>query len=99
MAVRFAPPPVHLVLRGRKIAYREYGAGPRVVVLTHGLLMDNRMYARVAPAIAAAGNRVITVDMLGHGEADQPHDKTTNTKQQNKHEDQAQHDHQQVPQA
>jgi len=99
MAVRFDPPPVHLVLRGRKIAYREYGAGPRVVVLTHGLLMDNRMYARVAPAIAAAGNRVITVDMLGHGEADQPHDMTAYSMQQFGRDVLSLLDHLEVPQA
>jgi pimeloyl-ACP methyl ester carboxylesterase len=62
--------------RGRRIAYREYGGGPRVVVLTHGLLMDNRMYAKLAPALAAGGNRVIAADMLGHGESAQPYDMT-----------------------
>lgn len=62
--------------RGRRIAYREYGSGPRVVVMTHGLLMDGRMYSRLAPAVAAHGHRVITVDMLGHGASDQPHEMT-----------------------
>jgi len=62
--------------RGRRIAYREHGTGPRVVVLTHGLLMDSRMYGKLAPALAAAGHRAIAVDMLGHGESDQPHDMT-----------------------
>lgn len=63
-------------VRGRKIAFREYGHGHRVIVLTHGLLMDSRMYTRLAPTLAAKGHRVITVDMLGHGESDQPHDMT-----------------------
>jgi len=62
--------------RGRRISYREHGSGPRVIVLTHGLLMDSRMYTRLAPRLADAGHRVITVDMLGHGESDQPHDMT-----------------------
>ena len=62
--------------RGRRIGFRDHGAGPRVIVLTHGLLMDQRMYTRLAPKLAAAGNRVITVDMLGHGSSDQPHDMT-----------------------
>lgn len=62
--------------RARRIAYREYGSGPRVLVLTHGLLMDGRMYSKVAPAVAARGHRVITVDMLGHGASDQPHEMT-----------------------
>jgi len=62
--------------RGRTIAFREYGTGPRVLVLIHGLLMDGRMYTRLAPAIAAQGHRVITVDMLGHGASEQPHEMT-----------------------
>jgi len=66
-----------VTVKGRRIAYREYGSGNRVVVLTHGLLMDGRMYTRLAPVIAARGNRVITVDMLGHGDSEQPHDMTS----------------------
>jgi pimeloyl-ACP methyl ester carboxylesterase len=62
--------------RGRHIAYREYGTGPRVIVLTHGLLMDNRMYTKLAPPLAERGNRVITVDMLGHGASAQPYEMT-----------------------
>ncbi len=62
--------------RGRTIAFREHGTGPRVFVLIHGLLMDGRMYSRLAPAIAARGHRVITVDMLGHGASEQPHEMT-----------------------
>jgi pimeloyl-ACP methyl ester carboxylesterase len=59
---------------GRRISFRSYGSGPRVVVLTHGLLMDGRMFTNLAPALARRGYRVITVDMLGHGESDHPHD-------------------------
>lgn len=61
---------------GRRIAYREHGAGPRVIVLTHGLLMDGRMYTRLAPILADRGYRVLAVDMLGHGDSDQPYDMT-----------------------
>ena len=68
--------------RGRRMAYREYGSGPRVLVMTHGLLMDSRMYARFAPSLAAAGHRVITPDMLGHGESGQPHDMIAYSMQQ-----------------
>ena len=60
----------------RRITYREHGEGDRVLVLVHGLLMDSRMYTRLAPAIAARGFRVITADMLGHGASDQPCDMT-----------------------
>lgn len=38
-------------------------------MLTHGLLMDGRMFAKLAPALAEHGYRVITVDMLGHGDS------------------------------
>lgn len=62
--------------RGRQIAYQDHGSGPHVLVLTHGLLMDGRMYTRLAPALAARGHRVITVDMLGHGASAQPHEMT-----------------------
>ena len=59
---------------GRRLAYAEHGSGPRVLVLTHGLLMDRRMYTGLAPVLAARGHRVITVDMIGHGASDQPLD-------------------------
>jgi len=61
---------------GRRIAYSEYGSGDRLLVLTHGLLMNRTMYARLAPEMARRGNRVVTIDLLGHGESDQPHEVT-----------------------
>lgn len=71
-----APTTASFTHRGRRLSYREFGTGPRVLVLTHGLLMDQRMYSALAPAVAARGHRVVTVDMLGHGASDQPHDMT-----------------------
>lgn len=65
-----------LTNRGRRLAYRSYGAGPRTIVLTHGLLMDSRMYTKLGPTLAARGHRVVAVDMLGHGSSDQPYDMT-----------------------
>lgn len=62
------------VSRGHRVAFRERGAGDRPIVLTHGLLMDGRMYGKLAPTLAAAGHRVITVDMIGHGFSEQPYD-------------------------
>jgi len=41
-------------------------------VLVHGLGLDHRMWERQAPALAAAGHRVITCDLPGHGAADRP---------------------------
>ncbi len=62
------------VHRGLRIGYREYGSGPRLVVLVHGLLMDGTMFRRVVPALAARGNRVVTLDLPGHGLSEQPAD-------------------------
>lgn len=60
--------------RGHRIAYRSWDAGDRTLVLIHGLLMNGRMFARLAPEIAARGNRVVCVDLLGHGDSDKPED-------------------------
>jgi len=57
---------------GRSIAYDVHGEGDRVLVLIHGLLMNRHMYDRLAPEMAARGNRVVAVDLLGHGESDRP---------------------------
>jgi pimeloyl-ACP methyl ester carboxylesterase len=60
--------------RGHRIVYDDHGEGERILVLVHGLLMNRRMYDHIAPEIASRGNRVITVDLLGHGESDRPED-------------------------
>jgi pimeloyl-ACP methyl ester carboxylesterase len=60
--------------QGQRIEYDEYGAGERALVLTHGLLMNRRMFEKLAPEMAAAGNRVICVDLLGHGRSERPVD-------------------------
>ena len=59
---------------GHRIEYDEYGAGDRVIVLIHGLLMNRRMFDRLGPALAERGNRTICVDLLGHGRSDRPED-------------------------
>src|SRR5215218_3505133 len=61
-------------LGGHRLAYTVYGEGPRVIVLVHGLLLSQRMHAELAKALAARGNRVITLDLLGHGRSDRPPD-------------------------
>jgi pimeloyl-ACP methyl ester carboxylesterase len=60
--------------RGHRIAYDVHGEGERTLVLVHGLLMNRWMYTGLAPEMAARGNRVVTVDLLGHGESDGPED-------------------------
>jgi pimeloyl-ACP methyl ester carboxylesterase len=59
---------------GHRLAYTEYGEGPRTVVLVHGLLLSQRMHAPLARALASRGNRVITLDVLGHGKSARPRD-------------------------
>ncbi len=55
-----------------RISYDEYGEGDRPIVLIHGLLMNRRMFDRLGPEMAQRGNRVITLDLLGHGRSDRP---------------------------
>jgi pimeloyl-ACP methyl ester carboxylesterase len=57
---------------GHSISYDEYGEGDRPLILIHGLLMSRRMFDRLGPEMAALGNRVITIDLLGHGRSDRP---------------------------
>ncbi|HPH65500.1 MAG TPA: alpha/beta hydrolase [Kofleriaceae bacterium] len=93
------PMPATFTRGNRRMAYRDYGDGPRVLVLTHGLLMDSRMYTELAPALAAQGHRVITVDMLGHGASDHPHDMTAHSMSQYGEDIIALLDHLKIPQA
>lgn len=60
------------VHEGHRISYGDYGEGDRPLVLIHGLLMNRRMFDRLAPEMAARGNRVLTIDLLGHGRSDRP---------------------------
>jgi pimeloyl-ACP methyl ester carboxylesterase len=55
-----------------QISYEEWGSGNRPIVLIHSVLMNRRMFDRLAPELAERGNRVITVDLLGHGDSDRP---------------------------
>src|SRR5882757_2534508 len=57
---------------GHRIAYSERGSGPRAVVLIHGLLLSKKLVAPLASQLGQRGYRVITVDLLGHGDSDRP---------------------------
>ncbi len=59
---------------GRGRPARSAAAASRPLVLVHGLLLSQTMHRPLAKALAARGNRVITVDLLGHGESDRPRD-------------------------
>src|SRR3954467_12144032 len=59
---------------GHRLAYTEHGSGPRTVVLLHGLLLSQRMHLPLARDLSQRGNRVVTLDLLGHGKSDRPRD-------------------------
>jgi pimeloyl-ACP methyl ester carboxylesterase len=61
---------------GSRLAYTIYGDGPRTVVLVHGLRLSQKMHRPLARALAERGNRVVTLDLLGHGRSDRPQDMT-----------------------
>jgi pimeloyl-ACP methyl ester carboxylesterase len=58
--------------RGRTAASAP--AAGRPLILLHGLLLSQEMHRPLAEALAARGNRVITMDLLGHGRSDRPRD-------------------------
>jgi len=60
--------------QGHTIRYSDSGDGDQAIVLVHGLLMNRRMFKPLASQLAERGNRVISVDLLGHGDSDQPDD-------------------------
>ena len=53
-----------------RLVYDDYGEGDRVVVYLHGLLIDSELNRGIAQALAARGNRVILLDLVGHGRSD-----------------------------
>src|SRR5256885_17144553 len=59
---------------GHRLVYYEYGSGGRPFLLLPGLLLPQTMHRPLAQALAERGNRVITLDLLGHGESDRPRD-------------------------
>lgn len=58
--------------RGRTA--RKAPAGGRPLIMAHGVLLAQTMDWPLAEALAARGNRVITLDFLGHGASDAPHE-------------------------
>jgi pimeloyl-ACP methyl ester carboxylesterase len=59
---------------GFRLVYSDYGSGARPFVLVPGLLLPRSMHDPLARTLAERGNRVITLDPLGHGESDRPAD-------------------------
>jgi pimeloyl-ACP methyl ester carboxylesterase len=59
-------------VRGRTA--KSAPARGRALILLHGLLLSQEMHRPLAEELAAHGNRVITLDLLGHGRSDRPRD-------------------------
>ncbi len=55
-----------------RLSYEVHGQGPRVLVYMNGLLFDAGINRILAEDLAARGNRVILLDLLGHGRSDKP---------------------------
>src|SRR5258708_9263486 len=55
-------------------AYTIYGESDRPMVLLHGQLLSQTMQQALAKSLAEQGQRVITLDLLGHGQSDRPDD-------------------------
>jgi pimeloyl-ACP methyl ester carboxylesterase len=57
---------------GVTMSYEIYGTGKRPLVYLHGLLLDSHLNRGLATSLAKAGNRVILLDLPGHGASDKP---------------------------
>jgi pimeloyl-ACP methyl ester carboxylesterase len=57
---------------GKDLAYEVHGEGDRLLVYLHGLLLDAELNRGIAEALARRGNRVVLLDLLGHGRSDKP---------------------------
>ena len=59
-------------VEGLLLHYEDYGTGPNILVFLHGILLDTQMNRRLASDLVAAGNRVVLLDLPGHGQSDKP---------------------------
>ncbi|HEY5044807.1 MAG TPA: alpha/beta hydrolase [Solirubrobacteraceae bacterium] len=59
---------------GRGRTAKSSPAASRPLILVHGLLLSQEMHRPLAEDLAARGNRVITIDLLGHGRSERPRD-------------------------
>jgi pimeloyl-ACP methyl ester carboxylesterase len=64
------PPLRRLTLHGHRIAYRQAGSGP-ALVLIHGITSNSATWKRVLPHLARHFT-VIAPDLVGHGDSDKP---------------------------
>jgi len=64
--------PHSFVHDGHRLAYEVHGEGQRLLLYMHGLLLDANLNRPIARALAEQGNRVVLLDLLGHGASDKP---------------------------
>ena len=55
-----------------RLNYEVYGSGDKVLVWVHGILLDANLSRGLAKRLAAQGNRVVLLDLLGHGLSEKP---------------------------
>ena len=55
-----------------RLNYEVYGSGDRVLVWLNPILFDSKLSRGLARALAARGNRVVLLDLLGHGRSHKP---------------------------
>jgi pimeloyl-ACP methyl ester carboxylesterase len=55
-----------------RLYYEVYGSGDRVLVWLNPILFDSQLSRGLARSLAARGNRVVLLDLLGHGQSDKP---------------------------
>jgi pimeloyl-ACP methyl ester carboxylesterase len=66
-----APSSRFATLDGLRVHYTNYGAGERALVFVHGWSSDETVWKKQAPELAKS-IRVLTIDLPGHGQSDQP---------------------------
>ena len=59
---------IYFNFKNTKISYTDSGEG-NTLILLHGFLENKKMWQHFTPALAK-NNRVVTVDLLGHGQSD-----------------------------
>ena len=63
----------HTLVAGQyRLHYEVYGSGDRVLVWLNPILFNSKLSRSLARALALRGNRVVLLDLLGHGQSDKP---------------------------
>jgi pimeloyl-ACP methyl ester carboxylesterase len=57
---------------GHRLAYEDFGEGPRLLVFVPGLLLSAALNRQLARGLAERGHRVVVPELLGHGRSDAP---------------------------